>query len=216
MAPNTPIKIPEWCIIPQGFTIEHRCWKPNPRLWRLIISPLHASLRCLASLLLLCSSLDLVFMHEARPPCLYYILALLLSLSFWIDRLRSDGKDGWGGRTGDLGGGRGSLGWVNFPNTSFPSWDSINSIKPLLAFLWIPISSKVLTSACCLSRSADVLSKDRRRSNTSNSSEESDKSTIPSGLFSSSSSFSFSSSSSWRTGWDEDAPTEGWPQRVVE
>ena len=59
--------------------------------------------------------------------------------------------------------------------------------------------------------SANVLSGDRGWLNTSNSSEESDKVTTPSGF--SSSSLSLSSSSSLGTGWDDDAPTEGIPTK---
>ena len=56
--------------------------------------------------------------------------------------------------------------------------------------------------------STDIPSGDGAWLNTSKSSEESDKSTIPSGLFSSPS-FSSSFSSSSRMGWDKDAPIEG-------
>ena len=58
---------------------------------------------------------------------------------------------------------------------------------------------------------ADVHSEDGGWLNTLNSSEESDKVTIPSGF--SSSSLSLSSSSSLGTGWDDDAPTEGIPTK---
>ena len=40
-----------------------------------------------------------------------------------------EGRDGWGGGRGDLGGRGGSLGWVDFPDAPLPGWSSINSIK---------------------------------------------------------------------------------------
>ena len=69
-----------------------------------------------------------------------------------------------------------------------------------------------MTSTCCWwSRSADVFSGNRGWLNTSNLSKESEKSKA---FFDcSSSSFSLSSSSSRRIGWDEDAPTEGMPTK---
>jgi len=91
MAPSTSMEIPNGCIIPQGFTINYWSWKPSLRLRWLFISPLQAFLPCLASLLLLCNSLGLVFVHRARPPCLHYLLTFLLSLSFRVSRFRS----GW-------------------------------------------------------------------------------------------------------------------------
>ena len=82
-----------------------------------------------------------------------------------------DGKDGWGGGRGSLGGWGGSWGWANFPGASFLDWDSIKSSKLLLDFLWIPISSKVMIpTSCWWSRSADIFSGDKGRLNTSNSS----------------------------------------------
>ena len=41
MASNASMEIPDGCIIPQGFTIKHRSWKPSLRLRWLIISPVH-------------------------------------------------------------------------------------------------------------------------------------------------------------------------------
>ena len=107
------------------------------------------------------------------------------------------GKDGWGGGRGSFGGGGGSWGWVDFPGASFLGWDFIKSNKLLLDFLWIPILSKVMIPASCWwLRSVEVLSGDKGQLNTSNSSWESDKSTISSGSSSFPSSSSFSSSSS--------------------
>ena len=45
-----------------------------------------------------------------------------------------EGRDGWGGGSGDLGGG-GSLGWVDFPNAPLLGWSPTNSIKILWDFL---------------------------------------------------------------------------------
>ena len=121
------------------------------------------------------------------------------------------GVGGWGGGRGDLGVGGGSFGCAHFPDASLPSWDSIRSIRLLWFFLWMPISSEVVKSPCCWeSRLVGISLEEGGWLNTSNSSEDSDKVTIPSGFSSSSSSsFSYPSSSSWRTCWDMDAPTEG-------
>ena len=106
------------------------------------------------------------------------------------------GKEGWGGRRGDLGGGGGNFGYADFSGASLPGCDSIKSIKLLWFFLYMPIFSKVMMSTCCWeSMSADISSEEGSWLNTSNSSKDSDKVTIPF-RFSSSS----SSSSSWRTG----------------
>lgn len=56
-----------------------------------------------------------------------------------------EGRDGWGGGKWDLGGGGGSLGWMDFPNAPLPGWSSINSIRLLWDFLWIPISYDILS-----------------------------------------------------------------------
>ena len=42
-----------------------------------------------------------------------------------------EGRDLGGGGRGDLGGGGGSLGWVDFLDAPLPGWSSINSIKLL-------------------------------------------------------------------------------------
>ena len=132
------------------------------------------------------------------------------SLPFCSRFLSGSAGSGLDGK--DSGGGEGSLGWVDFLGAPLPGRDSIKSSKLLWDFLWIPILSEVMTSACCWwSRSANVFSGDRGWLNTSNLSEESDKAKAPSGC--SFSSFSLSSSSSRRTGCDEDAPTEGMPTK---
>ena len=152
-----------------------------------------------------CSAWDFPVSTTSLP---FYSLFLLGSAES-----SPDGKDGWGGGgRGDLGGGGGSLGWVDFPGAPLPGWDSIKSSKLLWFFLWIPISSEVITSTCCWSTSsADVFSGDRGWLNASNLSEEFDKTKAPSGC--SSSSFSLSPSFSRRTGWDEDAFTAGVPTK---
>ena len=56
-----------------------------------------------------------------------------------------EGRDGWGWGRGDLGGGGGSLGWVDFPGAPLPGWSSMNSIKIFWGFLWMSISSDILS-----------------------------------------------------------------------
>ena len=51
-----------------------------------------------------------------------------------------EGRDGWGARGGDLGGGGGSLGWEGFLASPLPCWLSSSSCRLLWSFLWIPIS----------------------------------------------------------------------------
>ena len=68
---------------------------------------------------------------------------------FWSVGSGLGGRNGWGGGRGDFWGGGGSFGCANFPGAPFPGWDSINYIKLLWDFLWIPISSEVMTSAWC-------------------------------------------------------------------
>ena len=89
-----------------------------------------------------CSTQDLPVSTTSLPFCSLFLLGSAGS--------GLDGKDGWGGGgRGDLGGEWGSLGWVDFPCAPLPGWDSIKSSKLLWDFLWIPISSEVMTSVCC-------------------------------------------------------------------
>ena len=89
-----------------------------------------------------CSGRDLPVFATSLP---FYYVFLFGSAGSGLD-----GKDGWGGRgRGDLGGGEGSLGWVNFPGAPLPGWDFIKSSKLLWNFVWIPISFEVMTSTCC-------------------------------------------------------------------
>ena len=217
MASNTPVKAPDWWILFKGFTVEHGGWKPSLSFWRLIIPPLYLSLRGLGNLLLLCSSLGLVFRSRTRSPSFYYLFSFLLSLPFWISRIK---LKWYRGLRREKGRGGGSFGYVNFSDASLPGCNSIKCIKLLWPFLWMPISSEVVMSTCCWeSMSVDISSVEGGWLNTSNSSEDSDKVTITSGFSSSSSSsyFFYSSSSSWRT--EERVGMrmlQGWPQRVAE
>ena len=123
--------------------------------------PLYPSLWGLGSLLLLCSSLGLVFLSRIRSPSFYYLLSFYSLFLFGSAGLDLGGTGGWGGGRGDLRGGGGSFGCTNFPRASLPSWDSIRSDRLLWFFLWMPISSEMMVSPCCWeSRLATMSSKE--------------------------------------------------------
>ena len=63
---------------------------------------------------------DLPVSITSLPSCSLFLFGSACSVL--------EGRDGWGGGRGDLGGG-GSLGWVDFPDAPLPGWSSINSIK---------------------------------------------------------------------------------------
>ena len=159
MASNTPVKAPDWWILSKGFTVEHGGWKPSLSFWRLITPPLYLSLRGLGNLLLLYSSLGLVFQSRTRSPSFYYLFSFMLSLPFWIIKIK---LKWYRGLRREKGRGGGSFGCVNFSGASLPGCNSIKCIKLLWPFLWMPISSEVVMPTCCWeSMSVDILSRGR-------------------------------------------------------
>ena len=100
-----------------------------------------------------------------------------------------EGRDGWGARGGDLGGGGESLGWEGFPASPLPGWLSNSSYRLLWGFLWIPISSGTFLGG-------------EGWLKTSKSFVDSVRSTKPS------SSCSSSSSSTWRMGEGDGTPAK--------
>ena len=118
MAPNAPVEVPKWCIIPQGLPVVHGCWKPGSWLWRLKVWSLQDPLWCMADLLLLRSSLGLVFSGQTGSSYINHVFPFLLPFPFGSAGSGLIGWGWWGAGEGDLGRG-GNLRLCKFPRCTF-------------------------------------------------------------------------------------------------
>ena len=74
----TPVEVPDWCIIHQGFTTKYGSWKPCLGLWELNIFLLRSLAGGMASFLLLWRPVRLFFIKGTSSSCLHCLLTLWL------------------------------------------------------------------------------------------------------------------------------------------